>query len=164
MKNLKNYLLITFFLTMLAGLFSINAVACCTCCFGPKLDDCIEVEGDCATICPDCSHCTNSLMATFNPYTDYILVVKGQPTYLVQGKNKIRLATDNQAAFFKTINARYAKSNMGDPKIKKEFEEAWASFLKKPDYSNVSEARMNVFLKETGLGFALKEKRNDKKN
>ena len=127
-----------------------DAGACCTVCFGQIRTECYEFEGSCSNICCECP-CVNSMSSHNNPGTDYILAIKGQPAYIVNGSIRIKIASDNMASFMSAIDTKYHTAKRDDPKIKKEISEAWGAFFKKPDNGSVSGKRLAAISSETGL-------------
>ena len=112
------------------------------------MGECHEFEGDCSTVCCECS-CTNTSMK-FNLETDYILAIDGQ-AWIVQGGALTPIASNNLAAFVLKMNAKYPVGKRETEEAKKEIERGFSKFFNKKDNGQVSSSRLKKISKESGL-------------
>lgn len=158
-KITKNYLFAALLVLTATVFIPTDASALRMICF-PRRDgafDCYIFSGNCPAKC-DC-FCLQGYSANrmgFNPATDYILAIPGKRAYIVQGTQKIPIATDNQEAFLKKMDEKYETANTEDAKVNKEKEAEWAKFFKIPDTSTISKDRLKIISEETGLNVRIK--------
>jgi len=146
--SLKNTALTLFVMLGILTVSVPTVEACMIVCFNSS-GDCYELEGDCSTVCCNCS-CTNT--SAFNPATDY-MYTEGRKTWIVASGKKTQVATDNLATFIKEMNKKYPVGKRESIEAKKAIAAEFESFFKKPDTSSVSKARLAQLSKETGIRF-----------
>ena len=123
-----------------------NASACMMVCFNSCGGCCYEMEGDCSTVCCECS-CTNT--SVFMPNDN--IVYSNNQAHLVVGGKDIPVASDHLAAFIASMNTKYPKAVRNQAEVKEKIEKEFSAFLKKPDDHKVSLKRIKQISKETGL-------------
>lgn len=88
--------------------------------------------------------------AMFNPNEDFIQSKNGTAC-IVQGAEKIPISSEQRNNSLARINARYAKYDLDDPKVKQQIEADYAYVLQREDRGTVSKKQLTRMSKATGL-------------